>query len=283
MAGTMLDVDSALPKLEKYKTTEEKLTAIQDYLFLLLETLKYKLRNLTPGENFNQTETVQWLNQNLINFETNPEMIALLAQLISGMIEVETPQVVTNNIYAEFGAIADLIVYHLRTDMARALNYVHEDVSPIDYLDIHDEQISFMTATVSSTEPIQYTALGEPLYWQGQPGESAITRVPTANPVMVYQYTELVKARFQFEVDGQGNKYPVLTFGAGDMAGNNIARMYKSTDGLHLDYKNSGGTVDSISHLESENFWRLNGYGISAVDELPETPIQNVIYFTPEG
>ena len=277
MAGTVADIDNNLPDLGKYRTTEEKLSAIGDYLFLLLETLKYKLRNLTPDENFNTTEVTRWMNETVVNIGVNPELLAQIAALV----EVEAPTVVTENIYATYGSVADLTVWKLRTDFERAMRYLIGDLSPLDYLSIHGEQIDFITATVSGTVPIPYAVDGVPVYWKNGPG-STMTREPTDYPVMVYPYSELVKMKIAFESIG-GTKYPVISLGAGDPAGNNIARMYKSTDGLHLDYKNSEGNVDSIFHSQEENFWRINGYGIAAVDELPEEPAENVIYFTPEN
>ena len=84
MAGTVADIDNNIPDLGKYRTTEEKLSAIQDYLFLLLETLKYKLRNLTPDENFNTTEVTRWMNETVVNIGVNPELLAQIAALVEG-------------------------------------------------------------------------------------------------------------------------------------------------------------------------------------------------------
>ena len=55
MPSNQMLADMSFPDLEKKGSTDEKFRAVQDYLFLLLEQLRYVLNNLTV-ENMNQTE-----------------------------------------------------------------------------------------------------------------------------------------------------------------------------------------------------------------------------------
>ena len=54
MPSNFSAVESAFPNLNGMSSTEQKLRAIQDYLYLLLEQLRYTLENL-GAENFNET------------------------------------------------------------------------------------------------------------------------------------------------------------------------------------------------------------------------------------
>ena len=64
MPGNILQADIGYPDLSRYESTEAKLNAVQNYLFLLLENLRYILRNLSP-ENFNEQETLDWIGRNI--------------------------------------------------------------------------------------------------------------------------------------------------------------------------------------------------------------------------
>ncbi|HCO62348.1 MAG TPA: hypothetical protein DIT49_02675, partial [Clostridiales bacterium] len=61
MADMLFGADSGLPNLSRYTTSEEKLRVLENYLLLLLENLRYTLRNLTP-DNFNQQELSAWVD-----------------------------------------------------------------------------------------------------------------------------------------------------------------------------------------------------------------------------
>lgn len=55
MPGNILSADSNFPNLSEMQTDSEKIRAIQDYLYMLLEQLRYTMANLGV-QNFNQTE-----------------------------------------------------------------------------------------------------------------------------------------------------------------------------------------------------------------------------------
>lgn len=53
MPGNILSADTGFPDLDRYNSTGDKLTAIENYLKMLLEQLRYTLANLDEG-NFNE-------------------------------------------------------------------------------------------------------------------------------------------------------------------------------------------------------------------------------------
>lgn len=48
------DIDTGFPQLKGGRSTEDKLASIQDYLFMLVESLGYTLRNLDISRNMNR-------------------------------------------------------------------------------------------------------------------------------------------------------------------------------------------------------------------------------------
>lgn len=225
MPDAFFQADSSLPDLKRYKTADEKLDAVQNYLFLLLENLRWLLRNLSP-ENFNQTEMTDWIGKT-VKAET-----------------IVSNTVITNELYSEYGAIADLTVDSLRTDYRRARRYLAGDTSPIDYLRIHDEVIEFVTAETTGAQTEQLSVDGRDFYWTDSSMTQMTSEKVTAYPVTVYVYTEDVKGAFRFENvthNGQTVKVPVLRLGAGDENGRNYATLYKGTQGLRVLYNDAAG------------------------------------------
>jgi len=72
MPGTFGALDTGMPDLSRYDTTEKKLQAVQDYLVQLLEQLRYTLHNIST-ENFNEKEVTGWLGQVI----TEPVKVAI--------------------------------------------------------------------------------------------------------------------------------------------------------------------------------------------------------------
>lgn len=217
--------DSALPDLRRYEGTDAKLEAVQNYLFLLLENLRYLLRNLSP-ENFNQSEMTDWIGKT-VKAET----------IISNTV-------ITNELYSDFGAIADLTVDRLRTDYRRAQLYLLHDTSPIDYLRIQDEEIEFVTAVTDGTETEQLHVGGRWFYWTDSTMTQMTSVKATPYPVTVYVYEEDIKGAFRFANVAHGEetvKAPVLRLGAGDEQGHNFATVFKGTEGLELLYNDGNG------------------------------------------
>jgi hypothetical protein len=277
MPGNFLQADTSFPELSKYESTEAKLDAIQNYLFLLLENLRYTLRNLSMEDNFNQADLGKWVDG--LDIEANT---------------IVSNTVITNELYSEYGAIADLAVDRLRTDYKRAKRYLQGNTAAIDYISIHDEEISFLTGTVKYSE-----TTGLPLteqlhdgdryfWWKDEVGGQMTSLEETDFPVTVFRYDELVKARFHFETiqlaGGGTTRIPVLIFGAGFTAADDPtgtrgkARFFKDETSMNLVYRNGAG-VDTGVYMNDDGFTDVTQRRASvAVDTA-----QHTITVTPEG
>lgn len=224
MAGGLADLDTTMP--ERKGNTDNQIKAVYDYLVLLLENLRYILRNLGP-ENMNEAEILPWLNDKL-------EVKTLVSNTV-----------ITNELYADYGAIADLTVDELRTDYQKAARYLAGNTAALDYLYIHDEQIEFRSGTVRLEGGVPVTEQlhhrGRWFWWTDGTHTQMTSMEQTAYPVIVYVYDELIKGVFQYEsktINGVTVKIPVLTLGAGtgDQSDPDLGKgyLYKGTDSLRL-------------------------------------------------
>ncbi len=196
-------LDNGFPAFAGGESTEQKVDALYDYVFLLLENLRYLLRNLSP-ENFNQEELAEWVEENV-----EPNAIV-------------TDTLITNELYSRYGAIADLTVDELRTDWKRARRYLDGNRAPLDWLHIHDEEIDYVSGTVKTEngEPLtEQLHHGSRYFWWTDSGMTQMTSErATLYPVTVYRYDELVKGTYRFDEVQEGGstvKVPQLIFGAG--------------------------------------------------------------------
>ena len=232
MPGGLFEADTAFPDLGGEQTTDEKLNTVRDYLYMLLEALRWTLRNLSP-ENFNDRE-----------------MEAYFDRLRANVVISNT--VITNELYADYGAIADLTVDEVRTDYLRAQRFLAGDASPLDWLYVHDEEIDFLSSTVRLdagaplTEQLHHR--GRYFWWTDETKTQMTCLEPTGDPVMVYQYDDLLKGSFRFADVTEGGvttKVPTLVFGAGigDQSDPNLGRGFlrKDTDSLDLWYRADPG------------------------------------------
>lgn len=197
MPGKLFEADVSFPDLSGRESADDKLKAVEDYLYLLLESLRWTLRNLSP-ENFNETEMEDWLDR-----------------------------VATRELYAEYGAVADLTVDELRTDYRRARRFLAGDTSALDWLWIRDEEIDFISSTVARSDPDD--PMSEPLteqlrrgdlafWWTDERHTQMTSREDTGLPVTVYRYDDLLKGTIRFTeltLDGAVTKIPTFVFGAG--------------------------------------------------------------------
>ncbi|MBO7670380.1 MAG: hypothetical protein J6S60_07295 [Oscillospiraceae bacterium] len=203
MAGGLADLDNGFPA--RKGSQEQQISAVYDYLVMLLENLRYILRNLSP-ENFNEKETLDWIGDKI---QAN--------HIVSNTI-------ITNELYAEYGAIADLTVDELRTDYQKAARYLAGNTAALDFLYIHDEQIDFLTGTVHVEDDTPLTEQlhhrGRYFWWKDAEKTQMTSLEETPWPVTVYQYDELLKGTLRFEDyqppgGGAVTKVPVFVLGAG--------------------------------------------------------------------
>ena len=238
-------LDTGFPAFTGGESTEQKVEALHSFTYMLLEYLRYILRNLGP-ENLNQAEMKSWLDD---------------MDIKAGTVVSQT--VITDELYAQYGGIADLTVDELRTDYMRAARYLAGNLSNLDYIHIHDEEIDFITASVrfdGSTPLTEQLHRGDRYFYWTDAGMTRMTcEKVTHYPVIVYRYDEVSKGRFFFieEQDSQGGTYkvPVLRLGQGSDAGgvNSTGRLIKHTDGLELSYVTEQGREIGI-------WQRVSGY-----------------------
>ena len=94
--------------------------------------------------------TVKSMAHNKLPLRSRPIMVSISSRFFSVVV---SNTIITNELYAKYGAVADLTVDRLRTDFKKAKNYLEGDTSPIDYISIHDEEISFISATTDGSMP----------------------------------------------------------------------------------------------------------------------------------
>lgn len=201
MPSSFAALDTGFPSLEGMGT-EQQIQTLVSYLYSLLESLRYILHNLSI-ENFNETDFNQMADE-----------------IRAGVVISNT--VITNEIYSDFGAVADLAVNELRSDYDRANRFLNGDISDLDYIHIHDETISFLNGVVKTedgdplTEQLHH---GDRYFWWTDGRMEKMTSLQeTAYPVMVYQYKEFSKGSLSFTTVTSGGvnyKLPCLTLGVG--------------------------------------------------------------------
>lgn len=158
--------------------------------------------------------------------------------------------VITQNLYAEYGRIANLSVNELDTSWEKITNYLAGSTADVNYIHINDQNCRWITATV--TDPVGTEHLtnkdGEPLYWVDNT-HTGMTLNVTSFPVTVYTYDEWDKASFSFN-GNDSSHVPVITLGAGfgstTYPERGKAFIYKGTDGLTIEYFNAAGETREI-------------------------------------
>jgi hypothetical protein len=205
-----------------------------------------------------------------------------------GTVSEET---LTDWLYANEGAIAQLVVNRLRTDYKKPWNYLDGNTDPVDYMDIYDERQDFITAETDGLQTEQYhTADGKPIWWldgitggkmtineeRGRPSGGGL-----AVPVMVYVYTPYIKWTHRFGLTpGSNYKMPYTEFGLGDPNGLTKARMYKDQTHFTIEYDSSNGQ-DTYWIKIGEDGITTNppisggggggGTGVYVIDHIPTT------------
>lgn len=236
MPNVLFDPDVGFPRLEAYAATEDKLAAIQNYLFLLLENLRYTLRNLSMEENFNASELSTWVDGLDIKADT-----------------VVSNTVITNELYAGYGAVADLAVDEVRTDYMRAARYLVGNTNDLNYIHVHDEEITFYNARVTDPVGAEQLHHGSRFFWWRDDTHQEMTSLEdTGLPVMVFTYDEAPKAKIHFgtgtDREGVEWKLPVIDLGEGtDTAGNGTGRLVKHAQGMELTYRTKHGQRIGLS------------------------------------
>lgn len=182
------------------------------------------------------------------------ETVLASAVLPIGEAQTITNTYITNELYVNYGYIADLLVNRLRTDWGRAERFLSSDASPINYISIQDEQLRFITGTTDGSSK-QLSFDGRPYYW-ADAAHSRLTAEETPYPAYAYDYTELVKLAFEFREitlsNGVKTVMPVLVLGAGTGTGENgKALIYKDSGGLRIKYYTEGSGLPISLELDN--------------------------------
>jgi|LSQX01.2.fsa_nt_gb hypothetical protein len=193
-------LDTQFPHFSGDESTDAKIEGVQDYLFMLLEQLKYMLYNLDSG-NFNDAALQELRDSLKEGIETNV---------------VISNTVITENLYAEYGDIAELTVDRLLS-ANKVEKYRLGDTSDINYIWIEGQSIKLMTGTATGGTTQHIDRHGRPLYWYDGNMLGMSTKA-TAFPVIVFDYKELVKAQFSFDLVDE-TYVPRITLGAGSGTG----------------------------------------------------------------
>lgn len=233
----MTNIDQRFPQFKGSETQEQKLRIILDYLFMLREYLQYVLNNLSP-DNFNKTA-----------------LDGLIGEIRAGVVVAETMisnTVITNNLYAEYGDISELTV-----DRLSSLNKVEKfwagDTSEVNYIKVQDQTYRAVTGTTDGSTVQLTDRYGNLLYYKGPVTAGTYKTVgmsaaPTAYPVMVYDYDELVKMTIGHVFDADsGCMVPQIIMGAGSGTGDNGKFFItKTSGGVKMVYHTIGGEETEI-------------------------------------
>ena len=181
MPDRMHTLDTGFPDFSGYEDTEDKVDAIRNYLYMLMEELRYLLRHLDAG-NFTESGLA--------------ELAQAAAKVTGGSLAAPalTEETLTEALYAAYGITAGLCVRRLRTDWQRAQNCLRGDRSDLRYIDVHDGEIELITERVAlpvRTEQLRRS--GEACWWTDETRRKMGT-AETPWPVMVYVYEEASRA-----------------------------------------------------------------------------------------
>ena len=191
-----------------------------------------------------------------------------------GNIDISINQtVITENLYATMGTVAELTVDSLETS-DRVARYKAENTGRMDFIRVEGKNIDFIEGTVKleggNPVVIQLTNDNlEPLYWTDEL-ESQMFTTETDYPVYVYDYDEVYKLRIFYELDSETGYYnPKMDWGTGAGVEGYPERgkgfIEKDADGFKLSYINEAGTEYSI--VLGETGILMGGYqGLSKLD-----------------
>ena len=180
-------------------------------------------------------------------------------------------------LYASYGEVANLAVDQLVTSR-RVVKYLAGDTSDDNYLRAYAQNLEWVAGECQGGQTQASNPNGEYLYWpvdvsgfssgpDGYPvntlGERVYTTTaPTAYPVYVYQYSDVIKRSISFESVG-GIYSPVDRFGAGNAGGTNRAWIFKTADGFVIRYVTPGGKEIGIN-MNTDGTVTIDGLKLTA-------------------
>lgn len=219
-------------------------------------------------------ETNTWLNG--LYFDTvtkkfifNGTLSATTIEAIKAQIDVLVSNTtIVNNLYAEYGRIANLAVSELDTSYKKITNYLLKDtdlatsISPVRYRRLYDDKVEvWICVTDGLTDELVYGADGAQLYWTDDTHTQMHVEI-TEYPVKQWVYIEELK-----KVEGtelvNGTYLPYIVDGVGDevleMSGK--FKMQKNTDGEHLTYYMSNTSEEITLEIGEEGIHQIGSTG----------------------
>ena len=255
MPDRMHVLETGMPGFRGDEKTEDKVDALQNYLYMLMEELRYLLRHL-DAENFSDS-----------GLEALAESVA---ETGSGSISgpAVTPESLMAALYARSGLTADLEAERLRTDWQRALRCLQGNRSDLHYIRIRDGEIEFVTDKVSAPARTVQMKRGDAPCWWTDETRTAIGTEETAWPVMVYVCEETVTAGIRYQTTPRGNYLPVLSFGSGLQSG----MVYRDSDGLTVRYTTGEGEDVSLllsgdGYVDADRMRRPTAYDFRSISD----------------
>lgn len=238
MPSGMTNIDQRFPQFKGSETQEQKLRMILDYLYMLREYLQYVLNNLTP-DNFNATA-----------------LDGLIDEIRAGVVVADvviSNTTITNNLYATYGDISELTVDRLLT-LNKVEKYWAGDTDEVNYIKVQDQTYQAVTGTTDGSTTQLTDRDGNLLYYKGPVTALTyktvgISTTPTAYPVTVYDYDELVKMTIGHVYDSvSGYWLPQIIMGAGSGTGDNGKFFItKTAAGLSMTYHTTGGEDTTLT------------------------------------
>ena len=219
-------------------SVEEKIQALTDAYHMLTKYLEFLLLNLDS-----------------INISEIDADITRIKNLEA--VKVITQTLITQTLYAEKGYIAELTVDQLDTSQ-KVRNYLAGNLGDVNYIKIYDQYIEFRTGEVKyneSGEPLTEQAtdrFGKALYWVDSE-HKAVQYEANDDPVLVYQYDELTKAKIYFKINEATGYYDV-EWEVG--AGHGIPG-FPERGKLFIQKDSEGGTIKYVRADGKEEFIRL--------------------------
>lgn len=180
-----------------------------------------------------------------------------------------TNTLIANTLYATYGDITELTVDRLESNDTRVARYWDGDTTDLNYIKIVDQTMSLVTASVvfdgetpQTTQHVDRN--GTALYYNDSATaetyqEVGMSTTETAYPVTVYQYTELVKAKFSFDLI-DGVYVPRITLGAGSGTGDNDkAFILKPTSKFVIEYYVPGTGARRAIEMDADGVHIIGG------------------------
>ena len=229
--------------LRSNASVEERIQALTDAYYMLTKYLEFLLLNLDS-----------------INISEIDADITRIKNLEA--VNIITQTLIAQTLYAEKGYIAELTVDQLDTSQ-KVKNYLAGNLGDVNYIKIYDQHIEFRTGKVKFDEelnPLTEQAtdrFGKALFWVDEERKS-VQYEDNGDPVIIYQYNELVKARMSFVYNSATKNYEV-EWEVG--AGHGIPG-FPERGKLFIQKDTEGGTIKYVRADGKEEFIRLCEDGI---------------------